>query len=256
MRVISRLYVRIVASPGSIPTRTAPLVIAITGTRKKPVSIKNLNAFKAFFFYTKFKDGDWKMSSKNIMERNDRKVEITNDGGKLTVKAVVAPSGSSGNKWDEIEDIDLRFHRQNKSEEEFTALLRRKLEYRIEIARRIAKLRVRRGLSQALLAQKCGVSQKLIANIEIAYSNATQTQLEKLAKVLGTTVDYLRGNEANPDGDTVLYEGEDLQKAIAIAKMYLASSLEPYDFKAQIETVLEAVANLELNEPLGEILAS
>lgn len=130
MRVISRLYVRIVANPGSIPTRTAPLVVAITGTQEKPVSIKNLNAFERSFFTQIFKDGDWKMSSTNVMEKNNRKVEITNDSGKLTVKA------------------------------------------------------------------------------------------------------------------------------IAIAKMYLASSLEPDDFKAQIETVLEALSHLELNEPIEEILAS
>ena len=212
MRVISRLYVRIVASPGSIPTRTAPLVVAITGTQEKPVSIKNLNAFERSFFTQKFKDGDWKMSSTNVMEKNNRKVEITNDSGKLTVKAVVEQSDQPENNYDVYEDIDMRFHRQQKSEQEFTILLRRRLEQRLALGRRIAKARVRRGMSQKILATKLGVTPRYIAQAEIGDTSVTKANIELIANVLEVSIGYLYGFTQIMDGDIILYMVEICRK--------------------------------------------
>ena len=56
------------------------------------------------------------------------------------------------------------------------------------MARRLQKLRERRGLTQEQLAKKAGISRGYLARLETARQDPTLSTLEKLAKALGVKV--------------------------------------------------------------------
>jgi transcriptional regulator with XRE-family HTH domain len=59
------------------------------------------------------------------------------------------------------------------------------------MAIRIKSLRERRGMTQAQLAEKAGVSRTYLARLETARQDPTLSTLEKLAKALGVKVGRL-----------------------------------------------------------------
>lgn len=66
------------------------------------------------------------------------------------------------------------------------------------VGRRIAKLRVEKGMTQRDLAKATGLGQSLISKYEAGhYKTLRLTTAIKLAKALDTTPDYLRGPDSN-----------------------------------------------------------
>lgn len=66
------------------------------------------------------------------------------------------------------------------------------------LARRIAELRVKKGMTQRELAEAAGIGQALVSRYESGYyKSLRRITATKLAKVLGTTPEYLMG----PDSD-------------------------------------------------------
>jgi len=53
------------------------------------------------------------------------------------------------------------------------------------------KIRIERGLSQADIYRKTGLTRAYISNIEKGTQNITLTTIEKIAKTLGVTMDVL-----------------------------------------------------------------
>lgn len=64
------------------------------------------------------------------------------------------------------------------------------------LAERVKELRNKLGWSQAVLAQKSGVTQATISRIENGrVANPLMRELQKLAETLGTSIDYLAGRD-------------------------------------------------------------
>lgn len=59
----------------------------------------------------------------------------------------------------------------------------------IRIGKRIAELRKAQGMSQAVLAEKCGMKQQNIARIENGQISAGIDTLARIADALGTRLD-------------------------------------------------------------------
>ena len=57
-----------------------------------------------------------------------------------------------------------------------------------QLAMRLKVLRERRGLSQAALAAKAGISREYLARLETARQDPRLSTLEKLARALGVSV--------------------------------------------------------------------
>ncbi|HEX8210956.1 MAG TPA: helix-turn-helix transcriptional regulator [Longimicrobium sp.] len=64
------------------------------------------------------------------------------------------------------------------------ALAERKLGSRLVLARNVLRLRVQRGMTQRELAEKAGMRQPRVADIEAARSNAQLDTIDALAKAL------------------------------------------------------------------------
>ena len=60
-----------------------------------------------------------------------------------------------------------------------------------KLGRRIQRLRVARGLSQAALAEKAGLSRGYLARVETGRHEPSLSMLAKLAKTLGVRVTKL-----------------------------------------------------------------
>ena len=73
--------------------------------------------------------------------------------------------------------------------------------------RRMLKLREERGLSQAQLGEKVGVSATTIGYWETARHNPSISKLVKLASVLGTSRAYLTGNSNDPIPQNPIHSG-------------------------------------------------
>jgi len=66
------------------------------------------------------------------------------------------------------------------------------------VGRRIAELRVKKGMTQRDLANATGIGQALISRYEAGhYKSLRLSTAVKLAKALGTTPDYLRSPDSN-----------------------------------------------------------
>lgn len=61
------------------------------------------------------------------------------------------------------------------------------------VGARVKQLREGRGWTQATLAKKAGVSRVTIGRVEIGYSRPSDALLRRLAKLLGTTSENLKG---------------------------------------------------------------
>ena len=74
----------------------------------------------------------------------------------------------------------------------------------MEAQYRVKSARLAAGLTQRELADKAGVSQSLVAQIERGEREPGRNALRSLAEALGTTVSWLLGeNVAAPEGDYV-----------------------------------------------------
>lgn len=65
-------------------------------------------------------------------------------------------------------------------------------EERLRIGRRIADLRKENGLTQAQLAERCGLQQAHIARIELGKYSVGLDTLAQIAAAMGMTVDFVR----------------------------------------------------------------
>lgn len=92
----------------------------------------------------------------------------------------------------------------------------------MNVGKRIKALRKTRGLTQEQLAEKLGVQRATISNYEIGRRSPHLKELEKIAGVLGVSLDYF-GVDTN--------EVHDL---IARAKMIFDNEEIPYQEKANV----------------------
>ncbi len=67
---------------------------------------------------------------------------------------------------------------------------------------RFEALRVSRGITKRFIAQSLGRSATLVQDWKLRKSQPNETQLAEVARILGTTPEYLRGEteEAAPEG--------------------------------------------------------
>ncbi|WP_304458972.1 helix-turn-helix domain-containing protein [Alicyclobacillus sendaiensis] len=68
------------------------------------------------------------------------------------------------------------------------------------LGQRIRQTRIRRGLTQSQIAMALGVTEANISNYERDKSIPPSERLQKLAEVLGVSVDYLLGRTNDPHG--------------------------------------------------------
>ena len=92
----------------------------------------------------------------------------------------------------------------------------------MDVGKRIKALRKTRGLTQEQLAEKLGVQRATISNYEIGRRSPHLKELEKIASILGVSLDYF-GIGTN--------EVHDL---IARAKMIFDNEEIPYQEKANV----------------------
>lgn len=72
---------------------------------------------------------------------------------------------------------------------------------------RIMETRERRGMNQAKLAEKAGITPAAISQIEKGLRIPTIPVLQKIANVLGVSIDYLTGKTDEPElQDMLQYE--------------------------------------------------
>lgn len=62
----------------------------------------------------------------------------------------------------------------------------------------ITHARIDKGLKQAELAKLCGISPSAVSQWEAGEKTPRRENLEKMASVLGVTVEYLMGKENDP----------------------------------------------------------
>jgi transcriptional regulator with XRE-family HTH domain len=63
----------------------------------------------------------------------------------------------------------------------------------VELSERIIRWRESRGLSQAALADKIGVSPSAVAQWELGQTSPSTRHLEKMAEVIGVTMERFYG---------------------------------------------------------------
>lgn len=66
------------------------------------------------------------------------------------------------------------------------------------IGERLREARIRRGLTQAEVAEKLGVTRSVIARYESGINDPPSENISKLAEILGVSADYLLGRTDNP----------------------------------------------------------
>lgn len=69
------------------------------------------------------------------------------------------------------------------------------MQERTAFAKRLQKLRERRGMSRYILSQLCGLSKNQIARYERGERAPTADALCELADIFGVSVDYLLGRD-------------------------------------------------------------
>lgn len=67
------------------------------------------------------------------------------------------------------------------------------------LGQRIAMLRARHKITQTELAQKTGISQTTLSNIELGSQNETAERIASIARALHTTPDFLLGVVQEPE---------------------------------------------------------
>lgn len=82
---------------------------------------------------------------------------------------------------------------------------------------KLQKLRKQKGLTQAELAEKVGVSSRSIQNYELGSRYPKRNILDKLCEVLGTKIEYL----VSSDDFLGLVQAEDGAKGVASAQQLL-----------------------------------
>ena len=81
----------------------------------------------------------------------------------------------------------------------------------IYLNKRIKEERQRSGLNQAQLAQKAEITPAAVSQIENGLRTPSIPVLQKIAKVLGVSMDYLSGSTSKPElGD--LLQNKEVQK--------------------------------------------
>lgn len=93
---------------------------------------------------------------------------------------------------------------------------------------RIYKLRIKKGFTQAELAEKAGYkSRSTIAKLEAGERDAPQSMIISLAKALGTTPAYLMGWEDEKEEDTTesIFEKYDNIKPVKLKKFRLLGEI-------------------------------
>jgi len=110
-----------------------------------------------------------------------------------------------------------------------------------KIGQKIKSLRKTRGMTQDQLGQKLGVQRATISNYEIGRRSPHLTELEKIANILGVSLDYF-GVSTN--------EVHDL---IARARVVFEDKAIPYQEKANVyKEVMRLFLDMDKNEELGQ----
>lgn len=111
------------------------------------------------------------------------------------------------------------------------------------IGLRIKNKRIEIGISQEDLAARMGLKSKsTICKIERGEDNLTSDSLNKYAKALGVTVDYLVGNEDSSGNKTVnklLLELQDEEKSQANEFLNLYQDADP-EIQSAVLTLLKS----------------
>lgn len=92
----------------------------------------------------------------------------------------------------------------------------------MDVGKRIKAIRKTRGLTQEQLAEKLGVQRATISNYEIGRRSPHLKELEKIASILGVSLDYF-GVETN-----------EVYDLIARAKLIFDNDEIPYQEKASV----------------------
>lgn len=101
--------------------------------------------------------------------------------------------------------------------------------------KRLKEVRVSRGLTQAELAERVGVTQHAIAQYEAGRRQPQGEILVRIALVLGVSSAYLMGLTDDPKRDDRLPPDWE-----AVIREAMAASLRPEDVRALIETIRKA----------------
>ena len=97
------------------------------------------------------------------------------------------------------------------------------------IGERLAKARKRRGLTQAQLAEKIGITQTVVSDYEIGRLRLSDEILIRLSIALKVSVDYLLGLEKNG-------EIEPISRSL-VSKMTRIEKLPPSEKKALLKNI-------------------
>lgn len=110
-----------------------------------------------------------------------------------------------------------------------------------KIGQKIKSLRKTRGMTQDQLGQKLGVQRATISNYEIGRRSPHLTELEKIATILGVSLEYF-GVGTN--------EVHDL---IARARVVFEDDNIPYQEKANVyKEVMRLFLDMDKNEQMGQ----
>ena len=107
----------------------------------------------------------------------------------------------------------------------------------LHIGRKISKLRELRGIKQETLAAELGISQQAVSKIEQS-AEVEEDALEKIAKVLGVTVEGLKhftedsafNNINNFHDQSIQNNFNPIEKVIELYERLLASEKEKVEF--------------------------
>lgn len=108
------------------------------------------------------------------------------------------------------------------------------------IFERTKSIAKQKGLTLKQVEEKAGLSETSLYNWK--RSNPKSENLEKVAKVLNVSVDYLLGNTEEPNGHAGEAEAPDIEKALDGALSYSGKPLSENDrqiMKALIEGYLQ-----------------
>lgn len=114
--------------------------------------------------------------------------------------------------------------------------------------RRISEERRNQGLTQSQLANKCGLSQPMIARYEGGYP-VPPMSLRKIAQVLGLSIEVLKQREENinTNGETNQFDEQRFNQLLRDAKSY------PLEEKVAIYNLINMTSKLvKFKEMLSE----
>ena len=192
------------------------------------------------------------MAILNTFTKNNRKVEIDKEGDVCSVIAINEAKNQTNNEPSKYV-VDLREYALDR-QGLMNIYRMAQNEVRQKVANRCITARKEAGLSQSELSRIIGINSAFISQIETNKYAPSQKILKSLADVSGHSVDYLLG-KVDEDETLQLCSGESVERATAIAKMYLKSNLSAAEFKGKIKTIFAFMDELSIDKPLDLLRA-